>query len=228
MKYIVIDDEPISHKLIEKFCHDIEGMELSGNYYSALDAIPALQKDCIDLVFLDITMPKLSGFDFLDTIQSIPKIIVISGHSEFAVESYEYPITDYLLKPFNFERFYKATQKVRQQIEQEKSNESEDDFILVKDEKKRHNVNLKDIARIEAHGNYTIVHLSSSRILSQMKISDFEIQLPDEKFLRIHRSHIVSKHAITLVSGGKLHLGDFIIPIGRVYKVNVDNFLRTK
>ena len=229
INYLIIDDEPIAHKLIENFAKDLNYMSLIGNCYSAMDAVPYLKENKIDLIFLDINMPKLSGFEFLQTLKILPQIIIISAHKEFALESYEYNISDYLLKPFNFERFFKSIQKVMDKIEVDNNSATKDNsdhHIFIKDEKKHHKIDLKDILYIEANGNYALVILTKGQILSQMKISDFENLLPEKEFSRVHRSYMISHSAITLISASEITLGNKIIPVGRVYKSKLDSIIK--
>ncbi|MCJ8318065.1 MAG: LytTR family DNA-binding domain-containing protein [Colwellia sp.] len=240
INFLIIDDEPIAHTLIENFASELDYMKLIGNCHNAMAALPLLKSQQIDLIFLDINMPKLSGFEFLKTLTNPPQIIIISAHKEHALESYEYTITDYLLKPFNFERFFKSIQKVcdnlttqspstsSHTIKQNKPNtlgESAQKSIFIKDDKKHHKVSLSDILYIKANGNFTSVFLVEGHILSQMKISDFEKLLPENEFSRIHRSYLISHRAVTLVSANEVQLGTTTLPVGRVYKEKIIHLL---
>ena len=174
-------------------------------------------------------MPQISGFDFLKTLQPLPQIIIVSAHKEYALESYEYTIADYLLKPFNFERFFKAIQKVISNLENDytpnlmnEANES----IFIKDGKKHHKVNLADIIYIEASGNYSIVYLKNGKIFSQTKISDFESLLPNNYFSRIHKTFLISHNAVTFITASEVHIDKKTIPIGRVYKANMNKIVK--
>ncbi len=223
INYIIIDDEPIVHNLIEKFSSELSYLKLVGNCYTAIEAVPLLKEQKVDLIFLDIKMPKITGFDFLKTLQNPPKVVIVSAYKEYALESYEYAITDYLLKPFDFERFFKSIQKVMDQIQNSSNSGSRpDESIFIKDEKKHHKVSLNDITYVEAYGNYSVVHLKEGKIFSQMKISDLENLLPKNDFSRIHRSYLISHKAITLLSASEVQLGEKTLPIGRVYKKNLD------
>lgn len=247
INYLIIDDEPLAHTLIESFARELDYMKLLGNCHSAMSALPLLKTQQIDLIFLDINMPKLSGFEFLKTLTTPPQIIIISAHKEYALESYEYIIADYLLKPFNFERFFKSIQKVMDNIttlskatsspkiptinRPERSSafkESSEQCIFIKDEKKNHKVALSEIEYIKADGNYTSVNLKDRHIFSQMKISDFEKLLPKENFSRIHRSYLVAHHAITLIKANEVQLDKIVLPVGRIYKENIRNLLSDK
>ncbi len=229
IKYLIMDDEPIAHKLITNFANKRGEMQLVGNCYSALDAPSILASHAVDLIFLDINMPKMTGFEFLNTLQNPPQVIIVSAHREYALESYEYEITDYLLKPFNAERFNKAVQKAVEQVAskpESNSGSGSADSIYIKDDKKHHKVALDDILYIKANGNYTSVYLTEGSILSQMKISDFEKLLPQSDFCRIHRSYLIAQSAVTLVKAAEIHLGDIVVPVGRVYKESVGALLK--
>lgn len=229
LNFAIIDDEPLAHSLIENFANKLEHLTLVGNCHNAEQAKSLLSAQRVDFIFLDIQMPQITGFEFLRGLNNPPKIIIVSAHKEYALESYDYGISDYLLKPFNFERFEKAVQKVTaslttQQIAATKHNESTP-HIFIKDDKKHHKVPLSDIAYIKANGNFTSVHLHNTHIISQMKISDFEKLLPAEIFCRVHRSYIVALNAVTLITANELTLRDAVIPVGRVYKSHLKMLL---
>jgi len=231
LNYLIIDDEPIAHTLIENFADRLGDMNLAGNCYNAAQASAMLDEQQADLIFLDIQMPQITGFEFLKGLRNPPQIIIVSAHQQYALESYEYAIADYLLKPFNFERFVKSIEKIRTALAAPISptvNESAAPHIFIKDDKKHHKVQLNDIRYIKANGNFTSIHLHQGHILSQMKISDFEKLLPSEIFCRVHRSYIVALSAITLVKANELGLEELIIPIGRVYKPHIKTILGHK
>lgn len=221
LNYIIIDDEPMTHKLVENYAKELSNMQLAGNCYNGLEALNILNEGKADLIFLDINMPKLKGYDFLRALKHSIKVIVISAHKDYALEGYELNISDYLLKPFSFERFLQAVQKVLAESDRD-SNTNNKETIFIKDEKKHHQVYLSDIQYIEASGNYAVVYLEKQTIISQMKISDFERLLPERQFIRTHRSFIVSKSKIKIIESNEIHLEKKKIPIGRSYKSNVD------
>lgn len=225
LTFAIIDDEPLAHTLIESFASKIDYLTHLGNCHNAQQAKEFLAQQRVDFIFLDIRMPQVSGFEFLQSLSNPPKVIIISAHKEYALESYEYAISDYLLKPFDFERFEKAVRKVSAELTANDSapnpTKSTSNHIFIKDEKKHHKVLLTDIRYIKANGNFTSVELTDGHIISQMKISDFEKLLPAEIFCRVHRSYLVALNAVTLFTANELTLGDITIPVGRVYKPNV-------
>jgi DNA-binding LytR/AlgR family response regulator len=232
ISFIIVDDEPIAHRIIQSYAADLPNMEFKGNCYNALEALDFLNKESVDLMFLDINMPKLKGFDFLRTLSKPPKVIVTTAYKEFALEGYELDICDYLLKPFGFPRFVKAVNKVIQQeapkvniinkTEVESSNQS----LFIKGDKKYHQINLNDILVIEAYGNYTKIIRSQGMIISNEKISSFEEMLPEAQFLRVHKSFIVAKDKIEVIEGNRINIAQLTIPIGQLYKRQVKAIIK--
>ncbi|MFD2586760.1 LytR/AlgR family response regulator transcription factor [Croceitalea marina] len=222
IRYAIIDDEPIAHKIIEQFANEISSIEKAGNCYDAFQAIELLQREKLDLLFLDINMPKLSGFDMLKTLKNPPKIIVTTAYKEFALEGYELPITDYLLKPFSFLRFLKAVNKVLEfKQDKEKSTCAPKDYVEIKVDKKKYRVKLGDILYIEAQGNYCKIVSKTEKLLTLHKISDFQQELP-KQFIRVHNSFIVNKDAISATEGNRIYINKVIVPIGRTYRKKPD------
>lgn len=232
--YLIIDDEPIAHRIIEKYCDNLPHLKKVGNCYNAFEAMHFLNDYTIDLLFLDINMPKLSGFDFLKTLSNPPKIIVTTAYKEFALEGYELNISDYLLKPFSFERFIKAVNKTIS-VPESKPNtdlghaynsEIQGKSFFLKGDKKHHQVHLESILFIEAYGHYTKVYLENEMIVSHEKISSFEEFLPESSFIRTHKSFIVAKNKIRQIEGNRIFVDEHKIPIGQTYKGNVDKLFR--
>ncbi|WP_456866199.1 LytR/AlgR family response regulator transcription factor [Galbibacter sp. BG1] len=231
MRYLIIDDEHIAHKIIMEYCEMLPHMQLKKNCYSALEALEYLNKHQVDLIFLDLNMPKLKGFDFLKTLSSPPKVIVTTAYSEFAIDGYELNILDYLLKPFSFERFLKAVNKVTgSSVTTNQSSSEEIDTIankiFLKQNKSYIQVDLNSILYIEASGNYTQVITTEDTIAIREKISDIIETLPENKFLQVHKSFAVATTHIKIVEGNRIFIGDHIIPIGKLYKTNIIQLLK--
>ena len=229
MKYLIVDDEPITHQIIEDYCRELDFLSCAGNCYDGLQALNHLDREPVDLIFLDIQMPKLQGFDFLQTLKRPPQIVIISAHREYALESYDFDVCDYLLKPFSFERFLRAVQKARARGDEAAPTASTErerhETMFIKDDKKYHQVKFDDICYVEACRNYCIVHLTGRRIITLEKISAMEANLPAKSFLRIHRSYIVAVNRISEIANDRVHIGEEEIPIGRTYKAKVHAFL---
>lgn len=221
--FIIIDDEPLAHEIIEEYCGMLPHLSLKKNCYSALEAIEFLNENTVDFMFLDINMPKLRGLDFLKTLVNPPKVIITTAYKEFALEGYELNVTDYLLKPFSFNRLVQAVNKVLKSENPSKANEyqSEAFKFFVKGDKKQHYINANEILFIEAYGNYSKLFLKDEMILSHEKISHFEKFLKNNGFLRVHKSFIISVDKIKVIEGNRIQIANHTIPIGLTYKSNI-------
>jgi len=229
IKYLIIDDESIAHDIIKGYCDLLPDMQLQQNCYDAIEAIEFLNKNQVDLIFLDLNMPKLSGFAFLKTLSNPPKVIVTTAYKEFALEGYELNIVDYLLKPFSFERFLKAVNKAREDVNFSSSitpPSDDDEHIFFKSNKKYIQIAIKDILFLESAGNYVKVITQDETITVRDKISDLLGRLPTEKFVRVHKSYAVAKEHIKSVEGNRIFVHDEIVPIGKLYKRDVDSIIK--
>jgi len=225
LKCLIIDDEPLAQNVIENYLKNVDYIELAAKCDNALSALSLIKSQQIDLIFLDISMPFISGIDFIKTLQNPPAIILTTAHKEFAVESYELNVLDYLLKPISFERFLKAVNELNkrgaEKVLKPAIDDSESDvFIYVKSEKKNVKILLKEILFIESLKDYIKIQTLTKSIITQVPISAIEQRLP-ESFLRIHRSFIVSRDKITSYTQHDFEIGKYQIPIGRNYKAAV-------
>ena len=233
MSYIIVDDEPIAHTIIQDYAASLQELILVKNCYNALEAMETLKKNQIDLMFLDIEMPKLKGMDFIRTLQKKPAIIITSAYSDFALEGYELDVADYLLKPFSFERFIKAYAKVTIQIDAANSlptgnknvKPSDDNSLFLKGDKEIHQIKLKDLYYIESYGNYVKMYFNNRVLVIHESITYFENILDDHKFIRTHRSFIVNINCIQSIVGNQIYINDAKIPIGQSYKLSVKSRL---
>lgn len=219
IRYAIVDDEPISHRIIEGFADKIKELQKVGNCYDAFEAISLIQREEVNLLFLDLNMPKLSGFEFLKTIDHPPKVIVISAYEEYALEGYEFDVIDYLLKPFSLERFTRAVNKVllKETVSHSTSTESGTSHIFIKSNNKQIRVRLDEILYIEASRNYCKVFLKKEMIKTLRKISEFEEILP-KPFIRIHNSFIIAADKVDAIDGNRIHIHTHVIPVGQTYK----------
>ncbi|MBC3831649.1 response regulator transcription factor [Undibacterium amnicola] len=234
IRYMIVDDEPIAHRIIEDYCAEISNLALVNNSYNALAALEYLNSHTVDLIFLDINMPKLKGFEFLRTLKQAPPVIVTSAHQEYAITGYEFDVCDYLLKPFSLARFMMAINKVptpfasaiKQSVPSAKPENIELLSIFVKGDKKQHQVFLADIVYIEACGNYSILHFKEGKLITQQTLSGFEKQLPSDQFIRIHKSFIVAKAKVQAIEAANLLLANKTIPIGQSYKKMLSDWIK--
>ncbi|NRB61029.1 MAG: response regulator transcription factor [Winogradskyella sp.] len=226
IKYIIVDDETASHDVIKDYATNLSFLSYQKSCYNAFEAITYLSKNSVDLIFLDINMPKLSGLDFLKSLTKQPKVIITSAYKDYALEGYELNIEDYLLKPFSFTRFVKAvnkievssTTKIKSKEALESSTESK---IFVKEDKKYHHIKLNDILFVEAYGNYVKLYLVDKIIISHQTLISLKQQLPEDQFIRVHKSFMVSIDKIELIEGNRIVISNHKIPIGKMYKLNV-------
>ena len=230
--YIIIDDEHIAHDIIKGYCDLLPNLEFKANCYDAIEAIDYLSKHDIDLIFLDLNMPKLKGFQFLKTLSSPPNVIVTTAYSEFAIEGYELNVVDYLLKPFSFERFLSAVNKVPSPStspigkDHKETIKPEGKQIFLKQNNSHIQVDIDSILFIEASGNYTKVVTSTTTISIREKISDTIELLSDNDFIQVHKSFAVAKKHIVSIEGNRIFIGDYMVPIGKLYKANINQLLK--
>jgi len=232
IQFLIIDDEPIAHRIIEGYCNNLPHLEKAGNCYNAFEAMQLLNKQQVAIVFLDINMPKLSGFDFLKTLVNPPKIIVTTAYKEYALEGYDLNVSDYLLKPFSFERFVKAINKTIIEVPINTQNTSiaateTSKQFYIKGDKKQYKINTENILYIEAYGNYTKIYFKDEMIVSHERISDFEVLLAQKKFLRVHKSFIVALDKIKHIEGNRIIIESHTIPIGQTYKSSISKLYKS-
>lgn len=231
---LVVDDEPIAQKILENYILQIESLHLVNKCSNAFEALNVLHYEKIDVLFLDIKMPLLSGLDMLKTLQNPPRVILTTAFSEFGVKSYEYGISDYLLKPIAFERFLKAVNKILMPNNQELSKggienraEIEPAFIFFKADKKIHKYYFSDILFIEGSGNYVKIHTHNEKPLMVLdKLTELQEKLPEKQFIRVHKSFIVNISHIQKIEGNMINLRDKVIPISATFKPNLEGLIQ--
>jgi len=222
VKCIIIDDEPLAIKVVKNHLAEFQNMELIGTFSTPLAALPLIENNEVDVIFLDINMPKMSGLEFIRTLTIIPHIIITTAYREYAVESFDLDVLDYLVKPIPFGRFLKAINKVNNRISSnhEKSDElvaREDPFIFLKVDKKLMKVKLKDILYIESLKDYIKVITTLGDYLVHKTMASISEELANDNFIRIHRSFTISIDKISFVEGNSVEIASRRIPIGRNY-----------
>lgn len=228
IRYIIVDDEHIAHDIIKGYCDALPNLSFVQHCYDAIEAMECLRNNKVDLVFLDLNMPKLKGFEFLRVLKDPPNIIVTTAYQEHALEGYELNVVDYLLKPFSFERFVKAINKLEtKKTEEPTSNSSRiDDGLFLRSNKKLIQVKLNDILFVEAVGNYVKVITKTGEVQVREKISDIVNLLPEDGFFQVHKSFIVAEKHIKEIEGNRIMIDDFVIPVGKTYKSGLNKRLR--
>ena len=234
IKCIIIDDEPLALDVLENYIQALDYLELQAKCTNAIEAINFLKHNKTDLLFLDIQMPKLTGIDFLKTLQHPPSVIFTTAYSEYALLGYDLNVLDYLLKPISFERFVIAVNKYHANTAYESlpslittanTFNQDESFIYLKADKKMIKVFLRDICYIESLKDYVKVKTTDKQIITYQKISYLEEKLPDDKFIRIHRSYIIAIDKIKSFNATTIEIGQEELPIGRIYKNEVMKLL---
>lgn len=225
MNCVIIEDQPPAQRILKKYIEDVGSLNLKGTFSDAVQAMEFLKKEPVDLLFLDIHLPKLSGIDFLKSMSTPPYVILTTAFSEYALESYEFNVIDYLLKPFSFQRFVKAVSKVSERKNlgnDEKSmghTVSQKKEIYIKSGYEHIKINVDQIQHITADSDYTQIITEEKKYLSSEPLRFWLESLPDIGFYRIHKSHIVNAKMIEKIVGNRVCLlGGGKLPIGRAYK----------
>ena len=222
VKCIIIDDEPLAIKVIQNHLKEFQNMDLIATFNTPIAALPIIENEKIDVIFLDINMPKMSGLDFIRTLTIKPHIVITTAYREYAVESFDLDVLDYLVKPIPFGRFLKAINKISNRILLEKDNSNETSikeapYIFLKVDKKLMKIKLDDILFIESLKDYIKVITRIGDYLVHKSMTSISEELPKENFIRIHRSFTISINKITSVEGNSVEIGNKRIPIGRNY-----------
>lgn len=223
---IIVDDEPVSQDILKKYVADTPTLNLVQVCNNAFEASEALMQNTIDLIFLDINMPKLSGMTFYKSLKNPPYVIFTTAYPEYAAEGFEVDAIDYLLKPFPFDRFLKAINRALERIAQLRIKTVSEEYILLKADKKLHRINLSTISHLEALGDYVKVFYQNSFILVHDTLQRLLDQLPVKDFIRVHKSYVISTSNISYVEGNQVKIGELEIPIGQKYKDDLMLYLK--
>lgn len=224
IRCLVVDDEPLALDILEDYISKVPFLTLVKTTTSAIEGLSLVQSDSVDLVFLDVQMPELTGIQFLKIINGKCDVILTTAYSQYALDGYELDVVDYLLKPIAFDRFYKAAQKVLQNngnshgAPQEIPSANTHDFIFVKTEHKIQKIYLDDILFIEGLKDYISIFTKSERIITLQNMKKMEESLPAKSFIRVHKSYIVATGKIESIERSRIQIGEKIIPIGDTYR----------
>ncbi len=225
---IIIDDEPIAIKVIQDHLEKFEQFECKHGFTKAIDAIDVLNSEAIDLLFLDINMPGISGIEFLKSLSNPPKVIFTTAYRNFAVDAFDLDAVDYLVKPISFERFLKSINKFLAQQQNKATgkniNETSKDYIILKSDKKNYKIKFADILFLESLDNYIKVHTTEHALICYESLSRIEKELSND-FIRIHRSYIVNLIKVDVFTSSTIEIGENRFTIGRNYKDKVSKRL---
>lgn len=223
MNCVVIDDDKLSRKVVESYIERTDFLTLGASYPSAIDAINNIKKnEPVDLIFLDIEMPEMSGMEFLNSLNTTPQIIIISSKEQYALEAFEYDVTDYLLKPISYSRFFKAVSKANKRYKNSEGFIQDKNEIFIKSNSSLVRLNYDDILWIEALENYVVVNTYQEKYTIHFTMKAIEEKMPAARFSRIHRSYIVNLSKIEMIEDNSVVIetdaGPKSIPIGKSYR----------
>ena len=225
IRCLIIDDEPLARKGLKEYIGDVDFLHLEGSFDSPMKAMELLGTGAIQLVFLDIEMPRLNGIDFFKSLHAPPPVIFTTAYPQYALESYELNALDYLVKPVSFERFLKAALKAREYYEVRQKNEASagarDDYFFIKADNKLVKVLFEDILFVEALQNYVALHTRSKKLVTYLTFRSIEEYLPADQFIKTHKSFIVAASKIDNIEGNDIHIGEHLVPISRALKEEV-------
>lgn len=220
-KCIIIEDEPIAAEIISEYISEVNDLDLVKVFSNALTARDYLTEHVVDLIFLDLNLPKLKGLDFLNTLKEQPNVIITSAYDEYALKSYDYKVIDYLIKPIELSRFLVAINKFKDiyaPIKEPAKDKSDEEYIHININKKQIRLNTHEILFIESQREYLHIQLLDRKLICKMTISEIEQKLNESKFQRVHRSFIISTEKIASISLTQIEINGFSIPIGRNYR----------
>jgi DNA-binding LytR/AlgR family response regulator len=222
IKCLIVDDEEVAREVMSNYVHKVPYLELVATCQDAIEAHELFTREEIDLIFLDIEMPGLTGIEFLKSVSQMPRVIICSANKDYAVEGFDLDVDDFILKPVTFERFLKALAKIRTD---EKEMQVEENYFYVNENKRMVKVELANIIYIESLRDYVRIVTTQKKVITHQHLSDFEAKLPSDRFMRIHRSVIVSIDKIQSFTSSLIDVGEKELPVGRNYKEDVQNKL---
>lgn len=223
IRCIITDDEPMARKGLRGYIEKIDFLTLVGECEDAIHLNTMLKITPVDLIFLDIEMPEMSGLELLSNITHAPKVIIVSAYEQYALKGYEFDVTDYLLKPVSFDRFLKSVNKVHDLLQKEQPNDI--DYIFVKSDKQLKKILFKDILFIESMENYVIIQTVSSKEIVYTTLKQIYESLPQNMFQQTHRSYIANIEKVTAIDGNQLSIASYKIPVARNFRDSVFNLI---
>ena len=231
LKVLIVDDEPLAHEVILTYIKQRDDLKVIGQCYSGTDAIEFVKENQVDLIFLDIEMPVLTGFDFLSVLENKPQVIITSAYQEHALEGFNMDVADYLLKPFRYTRFSQAIDKVKQRLAtispaqtpvQPSAQDETNATLFIKVDRKQVQIELNEVSCFEAYGNYVKVWRDNKALLTPRTLTSFEKTLPESQFIRIHKSAIINKRMIDFIEADSVTLTDGkMVAIGKSFRHNL-------
>lgn len=223
---LIVDDESLALRLMEDHVSKVPGLEIVGKCRHALEALQVLQREEIDILFLDIQMPDLTGVELIKILKHKPAIILTTAYAEYALEGYQLEVVDYLLKPIALDRFLQAVRKAQEWVDLRKQAPSvpqttKPDHFFVKSDYKQVRINYADVTHVEGLREYVSIYAGGKRIVTLETMKNMEQLLPSDLFMRVHKSYIVNTSRIKSINGNQIELGEIRIPLGKVFRAQV-------
>ncbi|MBA9073959.1 DNA-binding LytR/AlgR family response regulator [Flavobacterium gossypii] len=232
----ILDDEPMAVALLSKYVEKISSFELVKATTNPFEILELIAQTTIDVLFIDIQMPELTGLQMMEMLGNKTKFVITSAYSEYALKGYEHNVVDYLLKPISFDRFYKCIQKI-ESLSQEKpapavevlakAEEKQDEFLFIKTDGKLVKINLNDLLLVEGLKDYLYLHLKNEKLIVLDTLKEFEAKLPAPSFMRVHKSYIIRLDQIETIERNRVFIQNKIVPIGETYKIKFQDWVKS-
>lgn len=231
----ILDDEPMAVALLSKYVEKISSFELVKATTNPFEILELIAQTTIDVLFIDIQMPELTGIQMMEMLGNKTKFVITSAYSEYALKGYEHNVVDYLLKPISFDRFYKCIQKIESLALEKpaptveimaKTEEKPDEFLFIKTDGKLVKINLNDLLLVEGLKDYLYLHLKSEKLIVLDTLKDFEAKLPASDFMRVHKSYIIRLDQIETIERNRVFIQKNIVPIGETYKIKFQDWVK--
>ncbi|OJX49807.1 MAG: DNA-binding response regulator [Flavobacterium sp. 38-13] len=232
----ILDDEPMAVALLSKYVEKISSFELIKATTNPFEILELIAQTTIDVLFIDIQMPELTGIQMMEMLGNKTKFVITSAYSEYALKGYEHNVVDYLLKPISFDRFYKCIQKIESLAQEKpaptveiaaKTEEKPDEFLFIKTDGKLVKINLNDLLLVEGLKDYLYLHLKNEKLIVLDTLKDFEAKLPASDFMRVHKSYIIRLDQIESIERNRVFIQKNIVPIGETYKIKFQDWVKS-
>ncbi|WP_306565983.1 LytR/AlgR family response regulator transcription factor [Flavobacterium lindanitolerans] len=232
----ILDDEPMAVALLSKYVEKISSFELVKATTNPFEILELIAQTTIDVLFIDIQMPELTGIQMMEMLGNKTKFVITSAYSEYALKGYEHNVVDYLLKPISFDRFYKCIQKIESLAKEKpaptveimaKTEEKPDEFLFIKTDGKLVKINLNDLLLVEGLKDYLYLHLKNEKLIVLDTLKDFETKLPVSDFMRVHKSYIIRLDQIETIERNRVFIQKNIVPIGETYKIKFQDWVKS-
>lgn len=242
LKCLIADDEPLAHTLLENYISRLKTLTVAGHAYNAFEVLDFLGENDVDILFLDINMPDMTGLEMLKTLSNPPLVVLTTAYSEHSLEAFDLGVMDYLLKPIKFDRFLKAVNRIidlkkpthappsvfSQENHEKigKIDKNQNDFVFIKDGTTNYKINFDDLLYIQAYGNFAKIYTTKQTIVASITMKYLEDELPEHLFTRVHKSYIINIQKVSKIEGNIVFMDKTHIPVGAIYKMALDRKIK--